>query len=126
MVSKNMKVTLLTFAGLLLLLVLLSSFGGSIRPTEPFYEEAQDITPVPSQPSEEEKKKTLGAPASEAAPIVSEEAGIPSAPGAAGADGAVPGAPGAPGDATPSMPEEDVMEGVPEPFENGDAHSAVF
>jgi hypothetical protein len=24
------------------------------------------------------------------------------------------------------MPEEDVMEGVPEPFENGDAHSAVF
>jgi hypothetical protein len=36
-----MKTLLITFAVLLLLLILLSTFGGSIRPAEAFYQQKQ-------------------------------------------------------------------------------------
>lgn len=47
-----MKTTLIVFAVLLFLLVLLSSFGGSIRTNEPFYNAVPAVTSVapPSQP----------------------------------------------------------------------------
>ena len=51
-----MKELLITFAFLLLLLTLLSTFGGSIRPGEPFYQPALQ---TPSSSPYEPSRKTL-------------------------------------------------------------------
>jgi hypothetical protein len=51
----NTKTLLVIFAVLLLLLTLLSAFGGSIRPTETFYEEPtmpMVSIPIPSESSD--------------------------------------------------------------------------
>lgn len=95
-----MKTLLVTFAVLLFLLTLLSSFGGSIRVHEPYFEE----TPAVQPPAKEhEATKAELPPATPAASLQSMAAAVNMASSGA----------------TPTVPKIETYEDsyVPEPFE---------
>lgn len=94
-----MKTLLVTFAVLLFLLTLLSSFGGSIRVHEPYFEETPAVQPF----VEEEAPKPELPPATPAASLQSMAAAVNMASSGA----------------TPTVPKIETYEDhyVPEPFE---------
>ena len=91
-----MRTTLVMFAVLLLVLTLLSTFGGSITPREPFFEDTEPTVP-PSNVQVPQMTSANGAEPSQ--PIMASEQ---------------------------QQEEEDKNIGIPEPFEGEDEYDEEF